>query len=361
MELDALVLGGGPAGCAAAIELAGAGLSVAVAARAEAAGERFGESLSPAAGPLLRRLGALASFAEGGHLPCHANASAWGSPELTYHDFLNDPRGHGWHIDRAAFERGLEGRAEAVGARVLRVTGQPRWSRDEGTWQSPAIPGVKARWIVDATGRAASFARAHGAAWLPAWEQVALGAVATIEDETAWPTLIEAAPEGFWYSAPVPGRRLVVMLFTDAGIHDARRSATVEGFLDLVAATDHTARRVASTGASFTARPRFLAAGSGRLSRFFGEGWIAAGDAAMAYDPLSAHGLTLALRSGIDAAAALIDGREEARRAYAEVLDRAFSRYRREALQLYASERRWPAERYWATRHALAASEREEG
>ncbi len=131
----------------------------------------------------------------------------------------------------------------------------------------------------------------------------------------------------------------------------------MEGLLDLVAATAHTAARIASTGATFTGKPRFVAAGSGRISQAFGEGWIAAGDAAMAYDPISAHGLTLALRSGIDAAAALIDGREEALRAYAGVLDRAFSRCRREALRIYASERRWPAERYWATRHALAADE----
>jgi flavin-dependent dehydrogenase len=358
--LDALVLGGGPAGCAAAIELAGAGLSVAIAARAGPAGERFGESLSPAAGPLLRRLGALASFAVEGHLPCHANASAWGRPELAYHDFLNDPRGSGWHIDRAAFERGLIRRAESLGVRVLPVAAQARWSREQGAWQSPALPGERPRWMVDCTGRAGSFARAQGATWIPAWEQVALAAVATIEDEIAWPTLIEAVREGFWYSAPVPGRRLVVMLFTEAGIHDARRVSTVEGLLELLAATAHTAQRIASTRATFAAKPRFLPAGSGRLSRPFGEGWIAAGDAAMAYDPISAHGLTLALRTGIDAAAALIDGREEALQAYAGVLSRAFSRYRGEALRMYASERRWPAERYWATRHALAGNEVEQ-
>lgn len=356
-ELDALVLGGGPAGCAAAIELAAAGLSVAIAARAGAAGERFGESLSPAAGPLLRRLGALASFAAAGHLPCHSNASAWGRPELAYHDFINDPRGHGWHIDRAAFERGLTDRAESLGVRVLRVAAQARWSREDGTWKSPELPGERPRWMIDCTGRAASFARAQGATWIPAWEQVALGAVATIADEIAWPTLIEAVPQGFWYSAPVPGRRLVVMLFTDAGIHDARRVSTAPGFRELLAATTHTARRIASIGATFTGKPRFLPAGSGHLSRPFGEGWIAAGDAAMAYDPISAHGLTLALRTGIDAAAARIDGREEALRAYAAVLSRAFARYRGEALRMYASERRWPGEPYWATRHALAAKE----
>jgi flavin-dependent dehydrogenase len=355
--LDVLVLGGGPAGSAAAIGLAQGGLSVSIATRAAPPGDRFGESLSPAAGPLLRRLGAWDGFVADGHLPCHANASAWGGPEIAYHDFLRDPRGHGWHVDRAVFEQRLLARAEAAGARVIHVASPARWAREGGVWWSPALPGVRAQWIVDATGRAASLARANGASWGTAWEQVALAAMASTRDEIALPTLVEAAPEGFWYSAPVPGKRLVIMLFTDAGLLDARRATTEEGFLGLARLAAHTAGRLESTGARLTSAPRFLPAGSGRLSRVFGEGWIAAGDAAMAYDPVSAHGLTLALRSGIDAAAAIPGGRDEALRGYAEVLDRAFASYRREALRIYRSELRWRDEPYWARRHALADEE----
>jgi 2-polyprenyl-6-methoxyphenol hydroxylase-like FAD-dependent oxidoreductase len=359
--LDALVVGGGPAGSAAAICLAAAGLSVGMAARPEAAGEKLGESLSPAAGPLLRRLGVWEAFAGDGQLPCHANASAWGSAALAYHDFMSDPRGHGWHIDRVVLERRLIERAAALGVHVMRVPAPLRWSREDGVWKSPPgrdLPALSARWIVDATGRAAWFARTQGARTITAWDQVALAAIArTAEDTVPLPTLIEAVPAGFWYSAPLPGRRMVLALFTDAQLQDARAASTVEGFLDLLRATTHTAKRFSSAEAALAGRPRFLPAGSGRLSRVSGEGWIAAGDAAMTYDPISAHGVTLALRTGIDAAAALLDGRDEALAAYAAVLDRAFARYRREALRIYRSEGRWPHEPYWAARHALAAAE----
>ena len=356
MILDALVAGGGPAGCAAAIRLVEAGLAVGMAARPEAPVDKLGESLSPAAGPLLRRLGVWEAFAGDGHLPCHANASAWGSEDLAYHDFLRDPRGHGWHIDRALFERRLSERASSLGARILPGAAPLHWSREGGVWKTPGaggVPALSARFVVDATGRAASFARTRGARQLPAWDQVALAAIArTARAMGPAPTLVEAVPAGFWYSAPLPGERMVVVLFTDAGLVDARTASTAGGFVELVAATSHTWERWSHAGAALAGEPRFVPAGSGRLSSAWGEGWIAVGDAAMAYDPISAHGLTLALRTGIDAAVAVADGRDEAFAAYGAELDRAFARHRRDALRIYRSEGRWPHEPYWAARHA---------
>jgi 2-polyprenyl-6-methoxyphenol hydroxylase-like FAD-dependent oxidoreductase len=356
MNLDALVVGGGPAGCASAIGLAQAGLAVGMAARPDPPLDKIGESLSPAAGPLLRRLGVWDAFAADGHLPCHANASAWGSDALAYHDFLRDPRGHGWHVDRAVFERRLRDRAASLGVRVLCSAAPLRWEREGGAWKTPGPrggPSLSARFVVDATGRAAWFARSRGAGVVTAWDQIALAAFArTALDPGPAPTLVEAVPTGFWYSAPLPGRRMIAVLFTDAGILDTRVAGTPGGLADLVGATSHTRDRWSSWGAALAGEPRFLPAGSGRLSTPWGEGWIAAGDAAMTYDPISAHGLTLALRTGIDAAAAIVDGREEALAAYAGVLERAFERYRREALQTYRAEDRWPHEPYWAARHA---------
>jgi 2-polyprenyl-6-methoxyphenol hydroxylase-like FAD-dependent oxidoreductase len=119
VNADAVVIGAGPAGCTAAILLAEAGWRVVVFGRPPAGGDRIGESLSPGAPALLERLGLRARFLADGHLPCHANASAWGSPELTWHDFLRDPRGTGFHIDRARFEALLRTRASETGARIV--------------------------------------------------------------------------------------------------------------------------------------------------------------------------------------------------------------------------------------------------
>ncbi|WP_258311425.1 FAD-binding protein [Streptomyces sp. NWU49] len=54
---DVLVAGGGPAGCVAALSLARAGTRVVIVAPVASPGWRVGESLAPAARPLLERLG----------------------------------------------------------------------------------------------------------------------------------------------------------------------------------------------------------------------------------------------------------------------------------------------------------------
>ena len=50
---------------------------------------------------------------------------------------------------------------------------------------------------------------------------------------------------------------------------------------------------------------RVVAANSSRLDCVSGRGWLAVGDAAMAFDPLSSQGLVQALASGIRAGEAL--------------------------------------------------------
>jgi flavin-dependent dehydrogenase len=190
-----------------------------------------------------------------------------------------------------------------------------------------------------------------------AWEQVALIAFARAaqpSDETF--TLVESVPEGFWYSAPIPGGRFAIALFTDADLHDARVARSHAGFRALLAAAPRTSARLAGHAAVLDAAPRFIGAGSGWLEPAHGPGWLAAGDAALTYDPISAHGLTLALRTGIDAADALLADAaviDAALARYAAGLARGFHDYRAAALRIYRSEQRWATAPYWHRRHAL--------
>jgi len=62
-----------------------------------------------------------------------------------------------------------------------------------------------------------------------------------------------------------------------------------------------TQSRIDEGGYAMTAQPRRVDAGSARLDRACGDGWLAIGDAAMSFDPISSHGLLTALSTGLAA------------------------------------------------------------
>jgi flavin-dependent dehydrogenase len=320
--------------------------------------DKIGESLSPAAGRVLRQLGIWDQFVSDGHRPCYGNRSAWGGPEVRRYDFVSDPRGHAWHIDRRLFERRLVERAEQAGVLRIGPGSLAQVGRDRGRWclsLRPGGPEVSARFVVDATGRASCFARRVGFNRLMADRQVALVAFLSTdrgppEDRT---TLVEAVERGWWYSAILPDGRLVVSLQTDPNLIEREMRDLLRGWPSLLAETILTRNRVGDCGYTLTDRPRIVAASAGRLDVFSGQDWLAVGDAAMSYDPLSSHGMTVALLAGLDAAAAAasaLGGDCHALPAYGVMLGRVYADYEALRHAHYRSEARWPGSVYWERR-----------
>lgn len=114
MRVFTVILGGGPAGCAAAIQLALAGQEVAILERSQYETQRVGEVLPPGAIPRLHRLGVWDTFDS--YLPSPGIVSVWGNPQPYENDFIFHPYGKGWHLDRRRFDESLAGLACAAGA-----------------------------------------------------------------------------------------------------------------------------------------------------------------------------------------------------------------------------------------------------
>ncbi|MCX6043689.1 MAG: tryptophan 7-halogenase [Chloroflexi bacterium] len=170
-------------------------------------------------------------------------------------------------------------------------------------------------------------------------------------------SLVEAVTDGWWYSALLPDQRLATSFMTDADLHPRRWVTTPAGWQTLLQQTIYTNQRVREHGYKLASKPLFVAADSGRLDRLCGDQWVAVGDAALRYDPLSAHGLTLALAGGRDAALAItaqLAGDQAALAQYAARLTAAYDQYATMRQAYYRAETRWPTTPYWQRRRGLA-------
>ena len=117
--VDVVIIGGGPAGTATAIALAGYGWSVTILERSHYESTRIGETLPPEVRQPLTELGLWETFLADGPLESPGITVAWGEPRLYHNDFIVNPYGPGWHIDRCRFDSLLARSAEKSGVEVL--------------------------------------------------------------------------------------------------------------------------------------------------------------------------------------------------------------------------------------------------
>ena len=363
LHMPVVVIGGGPAGVSAARELASHGVETLLIERSDGSGNPAGECLAPSANPLLRQLGLYDALLASAPLPSFGNRSAWGGDgTLVDRDFLREPLGHGWHLDRAAFNASLLAAAEVDGVTVWRESQMVSLERDGRGWrlkiQTPAdARTMTAGFVIDASGRAAVVARRHGGQRRRCDGLVAAtGFFGRGESELRdAATLVEAVDCGWWYSALLPGARLVVAWFTDADLLAASSAWRPEDWWTLLETSVATRERVMAHGANRIEKVRLMAAGSGIILPPAGDGWIAAGDAAATYDPLSSHGIGSALAGGRRAARAVVAalrGVDTAIPAYTDAMLAEFARFLWLRHAHYAEERRWPDAPFWQRRHA---------
>jgi len=334
-----VIVGGGPAGTAAAIVLARHRLAVTL---VESASRRYvhgGEALPPAIAPLLAEIGVLDEIARAPHLRCDGNESAWGASTLRLQSFMTNAYGRGWHIDRHAFDTTLRGAAQRAGAQL-----------DDDAREREH----EAAFVVDASGRDAVVAHARGSRRTHVDHLIAvIGVLRGSSADGPATSLIEAVEHGYWYSAPLPFDRRMCVYFTDPDLWHHSPPAALDAWCASLDETTHTATRAA--GYERPAAVRIVAAGTSWLGTLHGASWLAVGDAAACRDPLSSGGIYEAIRSGIRGANAIVRsfaGEPQAVDAYAADIETRFARDLTRRRTIYQQEPRWADSPFWMMRRS---------
>lgn len=345
-SFDLLVCGGGPAGAVVAYCLARSQWRVAIIESTDFKNERFGETLPPEINPLLKHLGLWEPFQAMNPTEAPGIVSVWGSDIPGEQDFIRSPHGCGWHVDRNRFDAMLCQQAISAGAALIRRKAKFE-NREDGCWR---LDEIRAPLLVDATGRKGLCLNGPTRHEI---EDRLLANVLRVVHAKDPPgdlrTYIESTPNGWWYTAPIPRQETVAMFFT--GTEQIR---TVRWSEELLQAPLTASRFVSAK----TISSRTLYAGSGIRTPLHGPGWLAVGDSASTYDPLSGMGIFKALRQGLAASEALEKLRHgdlESIHRYAQQIRAEFNSYVRQRRLYYAQERRWPDSSFWAARQDLPA------
>lgn len=284
---QAIVLGGGPAGCAAAILCAQRGLSVALLERTRFPRHRPGETLHPGIEPLLEQLGLAGAVLSAG-FPRHAGTWVQWDGARRFEPFGADEQGPwlGFQAWRADFDAIMLERAQAVGVRIHQPCRALRPLLDGSRVVGVATTDgpLHAPVIIDAAGGGHWLARklgAHVQTYSP--RLIARYGYATGERPVldAAP-VITADPAGWTWIARVRPR---LYHWTRLSLRSERPPADwlPEELRELE-------RQGRMRGADVTWR---------MVTSPAGPGYFLVGDAAAVLDPASSHGVLKAIMSGM--------------------------------------------------------------
>jgi flavin-dependent dehydrogenase len=316
---DVAVIGGGPAGSAAATLLARRGYKVIALEKARHPRFHIGESLLPMNLPLFERLGVLDKVRALGVFKSGADFEA--DNERGYNTFAfaraigNSPP-HAYQVWRQDFDKMLYEHARECGAdareghEVLAVEQNgPRATRLEVRADDGANYAIQARYVVDASGRDAFLAgkkhlrrknREHQSAAIFGHFR---GAEARL-GEDAGNISIYRFKHGWMWMIPLPEGVMSVGAVCWPEYLKQRKGRTVEYLLDTLKQNAGLWQRMKR--AVLIGEVRVTGNYSYDSRRMGGPGWVLIGDAFAFLDPVFSSGVYLAM-SGAESAAAVVD------------------------------------------------------
>lgn len=258
--------------------------------------QRFPEIVPPTTETLVRRLG-LEPLLDRHASPCRGILRRWKGPVCEPHPF----RGPSYIVDRREFDARCRDRAAKAGARWIADTVRTV-RREAGKWHlNGNHRSGQANFLVDASGRPGRVARQHGDKLGIGERTVAVGVTFPAAGPESSLLRVERVKQGWWYFLDYRSTTSAVFVTSPERLRIVRAEGSLMDALGSSPWAD-----VAKEASGSWSRPRTTdATPHSRLAA--GEGWLAVGDAAAAFDPISSQGLTNSLSSAWFATHALRD------------------------------------------------------
>jgi len=317
------IIGGGPAGAAAAALLARAGIEIVLFVQKKRPPIIVGESLVPAIVPFLRELGIeeeVASYSiwKGGATFIH---DAEYTQSFRFHEVRGAKTTYSYNVPRDRFDASVLEAARRAGARVIehsaRLERVGQTDRLELSADTLAAADLDKQpdFIVDAGGRSRLIARLLEIPTIDGERRdAALHAhFEGVEVEIPGNVHTDRLEHGWSWRIPLPGRVSIGIVIDSEFIR--KFGNTPEEQMDNFLREDPIIRDFARPARRVTPVVRYTNYQS-RSTRGVGENWAMLGDAFGFVDPVFSSGLLVAFEGARDLSAALLEGTDKALRHY---------------------------------------------
>ncbi|WP_108868329.1 NAD(P)/FAD-dependent oxidoreductase [Aquimarina aquimarini] len=354
MNTDVVIIGKGIAGLVLSFLLEKEGINHLVLDRAnKKKNMALAETLPPSAIPLLQSLGLYNVFIENVIQKTYGYHSLWGNERIIDHNFFFNP-GHnnGLKIDKKAITTSLQKGTEKHIVAYEHLS-EIQVSKEEisiAITHNGQQRKIECKIVIDATGRNRAVLKKLN---IPIKQYDTIRSFSCHVPRIKHPKLVhsvfvESFEHGWGIVSGLDEKTSVFSIFTNKGNSIQKKLKNYKKWPSVLSETSILKDFWVN---DITIKILGADANSAKPIKVAGENWLAIGDAALSFDPLSSHGITNAIFMAKEASNAIVDclkhNKKDGFTSYEKKILSIFDRYWIQRKQLYKTETRWKSSFFW--------------